>query len=85
METEKLSLTGEVSFATAEAWQGRRVDWLAVASISEGSSPQLLLTSQARDSWDPLLCMVARCCSPFLLEGNQQRGEQAKQLTADQP
>lgn len=85
MESEKLSLTGEVSSTSAEARQGRRVGWLAVASMSEGSSPQLLLTSQARDSWDPLLCMMARCCSPFLLEGNQQKGEQAKQLTANQP
>lgn len=67
-----------------KAAAGRRVDWLAVSCLSEGSRPELLLTSQVRETWDPLLWVEARCSSPFLLAGNQQKGERAKQLTRDQ-
>lgn len=85
MENEKLFLTGEISFASAEARQGssRQEGGLAGRSLPELSS-ELLLTSQVRESWDPLLSLEVRCCSPFLLAGNQQKGERAKQLTTSQ-
>ena len=66
-----------------KAAAGRRVDWLVVACLSEGSSAELLLTSQVRESCDPLLCTEARCCSPSLLAGYGQKGERAEQLTAN--
>lgn len=84
-ENEKLFLIGEISLTSAEAWQGssRQEGGLAGSSLLE-LSPELLLTSQVRESWDPLLCLEVRCCSPFLLAGNEQNGERAKQLTTKQ-
>lgn len=70
MENMKLSLIGEISL-------GRNV--LGAARLNEGSSPELLLTSQLRKSWDTLHSMEARCFFPLLLAR-----EQAKELITNQ-
>lgn len=70
MESVTLSFIGEIS-------PGRGV--LRAAHLSEGSSPELLLTSQVRKSWDTLHSTEARCFSPSLLAR-----EQAKKLVTNQ-
>lgn len=70
MENVKLSLIGEIS-------PGRRL--LGAVHLSEGSSPELLLTSQVRKSWDTLHSSEARCFPPLLLVR-----EQAKELITNQ-
>lgn len=70
VEKVKVSLAAEIS-------PGRRV--LGAAHRNEGSSPELLLTSQARKSWDTVHSTEARCFPPFLLGR-----EQAKELITNQ-
>lgn len=66
----KLSLIVEMS-------PGRKV--LGAAHFNEGRTPELLLTSQVRKSWDTLHSSEARCFSPSLLAR-----EQAKELIINQ-
>lgn len=66
----KVSLIGEMS-------PGRRV--LGAACLNEGSTPEVLLTSQVRKSWDTLHSSEASCFSPFLLAR-----EQAKEMIPSQ-
>lgn len=70
VEKVKVSLAAEIS-------PGRRV--LGAARRNEGSSPELLLTSQARKSWDTMHSTEAQCFPPFLLGR-----EQAKELITNQ-
>lgn len=70
MESVTLSFIGEIS-------PGRGV--LGAAHLSEGSSPELLLTFHVRKSWDTLHSTEARCFSPSLLAR-----EQAKKLITNQ-
>lgn len=67
-ESEKLSLPGEI-FTSAEGWQGssRQKGGLR-GGLSEGSSPELLRTSQVRESWDPQLCTAD--CWPAVTPGS---------------
>lgn len=55
-----------------KAAAGRRVDCVEVARLSEGSSPELLRTSQVRESWDPLLCTASQTadCQPAVTPGS---------------
>lgn len=52
---------------------------VGAACLNKGSSPELLLTSQARKGWDTVHSTEARCFSPFLLAR-----EQAKELNTNQ-